>query len=249
MAGATGRGQKGFSVFYVVVATRTRAKADVRTGKGGKAGRRPPVRVKSGPDVPIVAVVVGVVSLALLIGLIAWIVILNRPASSNQHAVAGGVPCDALEHTQVHYHAALQIVYHGVQTNLRDNTGIVTDPTTGKISCYYWLHVHPQDKNVIHIESPASQSFKLGQFFDVWNTWSSANGYGAIKLDSTHVAQFTLSNGDVMKVYVDKGDGKGAQLYTGDPRLIVLASHEVITIEITPPDVTPPPPFTFAAGL
>jgi len=29
----------------------------------------------------------------------------------------------------------------------------------------------------------------------------------------------------------------------------VLKSHEVITIEITPPDVNPPPSFTFPSGL
>jgi len=50
-------------------------------------------------------------------------------------------------------------------------------------------------------------------------------------------------------IYVDKQDGKGAQLYTGDPKSIVLASHEVITLEITPPEVTPPPAFTFTSGL
>jgi hypothetical protein len=38
-------------------------------------------------------------------------------------------------------------------------------------------------------------------------------------------------------------------VYTGDPNAIVLKSHEVITLEITPPAVTPPPPFTFASGL
>lgn len=227
------------------MATKTRAKADVRTGKG-KGGRRTPVRAKSGSDVPVLAVVVGVVCVALLIAMVAWIVYLNRPASS-QHPVAGGVPCDTGEHTQVHYHAALQIVYHGVLTDLRQNTGIMSN-SAGSVTCYYWLHVHPQDTNIIHIESPATQTFTLGQFMDVWNAWSQANGYGAVKLDSTHVAQFTLTGDDAMKIYVDQGDGKGAQPYTGDARSIVLKSHEVITIEIAPPD-QPAPAFTFPAGL
>ena len=227
------------------MATRTRAKADVRTGK--KAGRRNSVRVKSGRDVPVLAVVVGTVCVALLIAMVVWIVYLNRPTPSS-HPVAAGIPCDQGEHTQVHYHAALQIVYHGVLTNLRDNTGIMSD-SSGNVTCYYWLHVHPTDKNVIHIESPADQTFTLGQFFDVWNAWSQSNGYGAVKLDPSHVAQFALASGDTMKVYVDKGDGKGAQPYTGDPRSIVLTSHEVVTIEIVPPDVSPPPAFTFPAGL
>ncbi len=215
----------------------------------GKAGRRPPVRVKSGREIPVLAVAVAVVCLALLVGMIGWIVVLNRTSTTgNGHPAAAGVPCDSLEHTQTHYHAALQIVYHGVLTNLRDNTGIVTD-SSGKVTCYYWLHVHSQDKNVIHIESPRNQTFTLGQFFDVWNTWNQSYGYGAVKLDSQHVAQFTLQSGDAVIVYVDQGDGKGAQVVTGDPRSIVLRSHEVITIEITPPDVNPPPAFTFPAGL
>ncbi len=204
------------------------------------------MRVKSGSDVPILAVAVGAVCLALLAGMIGWIVYLNRPAPAPQ--AAGGVPCDNLEHTQTHYHAALQIIYHGVLTNLRDNTGILLN-SDGTVNCYYWLHVHAQDKNVIHIEAPRSQTFTLGQFFDVWNSWSNQNGYGNVRLDSNHVAQFTLSPTDQIKVYIDLQDGKGPQVYTGDPRAIILKSHEVITIEITPPDVNPPPSFTFAAGL
>lgn len=196
---------------------------------------------------PILPVVVGSVLLLLLVGMIGWIVYLNRP-NTPTHPIAGGVPCDTGEHTQVHYHAALQIIYHGVLTNLRQNTGIVTD-SGGNVTCYYYLHVHPQDVNVIHIESPASDTFTLGQFFDVWNAWSNGQGFGSVKLDSTHVAQFTLQSGDVLKIYIDKGDGKGPQPYTGDPRAIVLASHEVISMEITPPDVSPPPSFTFPAGL
>lgn len=227
------------------MATKTRAKADVRAGKG-KGGRRPPVRVKTGPDVPILAVVVGGVLLALLIGMIGWMIYLNRP-QPGPTAVAG-IPCDAGEHGQVHYHTALQIIYHGVPTNLRDNTGIMTTSSGGS-SCLYWLHVHPGDKNIIHVEAPAKQNYTIGQFFDVWNSWSKANGYGAVKLDATHVAQFTLTSDDTMKVFVDLGDGKGPQPYTGDPRAIQLKSHEVVTIEITPPDVNPPPAFTFPAGL
>ena len=136
---------------------------------------------------------------------------------------------------------------HGVLTNIRDNTGIQTD-SAGNVTCYYWLHVHPANKNVIHIESPANDTFTLGQFFDVSNAWSQANGFGAQKLDATHVATFTLQPGDKIVAYVDLGDGKGPQAFTGDPRSIVLRSHEVITIEISPPDVNPPPAFDWKSA-
>ena len=127
------------------------------------------------------------------------------------------------------------------------NTGIQTD-SAGNVTCYYWLHVHPANKNVIHIESPANDTFTLGQFFDVSNAWSQANGFGAQKLDATHVATFTLQPGDKIVAYVDLGDGKGPQPFTGDPRSIVLRSHEVITIEISPPDVNPPPAFDWKSA-
>jgi hypothetical protein len=131
-------------------------------------------------------------------------------------------------------------MYHGNLTNIPGNTGIQSN-SSGGVSCYYWLHVHPQNPNVIHIESPASSTFTLGQFFSVWNQYSTANGLGAQKLDATHVATFTIQPGDKIVTYVDLNDGKGPQVYEGDPRNIVLKSHETITIEITPPDVNPPP--------
>ncbi|OLB81948.1 MAG: hypothetical protein E6I81_02050 [Chloroflexi bacterium] len=226
------------------MANRSRAKAAAGSGKG-KSGRRPPVRAKSGSDLPLLAVVVAVILGLLVIVMIGAIIYFNRPQPGPQ--TVAGIPCDHLEHSQVHYHAAVQIVYHGVLTNIRDNTGIQTD-SAGNVTCYYWLHVHPANKNVIHIESPANDTFTLGQFFDVSNAWSQANGFGAQKLDATHVATFTLQPGDKIVAYVDLGDGKGPQPFTGDPRSIVLRSHEVITIEISPPDVNPPPAFDWKSA-
>jgi hypothetical protein len=235
------------SVFYVVLmATRSRAKDSAGFGKG-KSGRRPPVRAKSGSGVPLLPIVVGSILVVLTIVLIALIVINKKPAQLSP--TVAGIPCDQLQHSQVHYHAALQIVYQGVVRNLRDDVGVQTDATGAGVKCYYWLHVHAADKNIIHIESPSSKTFTLGQFMDVWNSWSKANGGDPQLLDATHVSTFTLTGDEQMKVYIDLGDGKGAQPYTGDPRKIQLKSHEVITIEITPPDVSPPPTFTFPAGL
>jgi hypothetical protein len=178
--------------------------------------------------------------------MIIYILVTNQPKS--KPALAGGIPCDQLEHTQTHYHAALQIMYQGALIHLPSNIGIVTDPQTGTVTCFYWLHVHAQNPDTIHIESPANQTFTLGQFFDVWNTWSVANGQPAQKLDATHVSTFTLTPEQKLVMYLDVQDGKGPQPYAGDPRAIVLKAHEVITLEVTPPDVTPPS-FTFTSGL
>jgi hypothetical protein len=222
----------------------TKTKAGVRAGTG-KGGRRAPVKVKKRADVPLLPIVVGAILLLFTAGILIYFVA-NNKATGPQ--IAGGVPCDSLEHTQVHYHAALQITYLGNQVHLPANLGIVTD-SAGNVSCYYWLHVHAANQDTIHIESPASQTFTLGQFFAIWNAWSKLGNGPSVSLDTKHVATFTLTSGESLLVYIDHQDGKGPQPYTGDPSSIVLQSHEVITIEISPPAVTPPPSFTFASGL
>jgi hypothetical protein len=228
------------------MAPKSRAQAGAGSRKGKTARRA--VRPKSGSGVPILPIVVGSILAVLAIAMVVWIIYLGRPQGPSTTPTVAGIPCDHLEHTQVHYHAALQIIYKGVVTDLPANTGIETD-SAGNVTCYYWLHVHQASPNVIHIESPASNTFTLGQFFAVWNSWSQANGQGPRKLDATHVASIALGPGDKVVTYIDLGDGKGPQVYTGDPSSIVLKSHEVISVEITPPDVSPPPSFTFPSGL
>jgi hypothetical protein len=222
----------------------TKTKAAVRSGYG-KGGRRPPVKVKKRGDVPLLPIVVGAILLVFAVALIIYFVVNNKPTGPQS---AAGIPCDQGEHTQVHYHAGLQIIYQGNQTHLPANLGIVTD-SSGNASCFYWLHVHAANPDTIHVESPASQTFTLGQFFAIWNAWDKLNNGPSVSLDAKHVATFTLTADETVLVYIDIHDGKGPQPYTGDPSSIVLKSHEVITIEITPPAVTPPPSFTFASGL
>lgn len=215
-------------------------------GSRAKTGKRAQVRTKRDAGVPLLPVVVGSILGALVILMIGLIVYYGRPQATQTPTVAG-IPCDHLEHTQVHYHAALQIVYHGVLTNLRDNTGIQTD-SAGAVTCYYWLHVHATQKNAVHIESPGTNTFTLGQFMDVANQWNKANGYDPMRLDAKHVATFTLGEGDKIVTFVDLGDGKGPTVYDGNPRNIVLKSHEVVTIEVTSGDATPPPDFSWSAA-
>jgi hypothetical protein len=222
----------------------SKTKAAVRSGSG-KGGRRPQVRVKKGNDVPLLPIAVAAILVVFAVGLIIYFVTNNK---STAPQTAAGIPCDQLEHTQVHYHAALQIVYQGNVLPIPANIGISGDPTAP--SCFYWLHVHGANPDVIHIESPANQVFTLGQFFSVWSTWSKAQGGPNEPLDATHVSTLTLTPDEKLIVYIDLQDGKGAQVYTGeDPKSIPLKSHEVITLEITPPEVTPSPAFTFTSGL
>jgi hypothetical protein len=228
------------------LASKTRNKAAVRSAKG-KGGRRPAVRARGAPDLMLLPVAVGGILLALAVGLVIYYFANNHSTAPTQPVKAAGIPCDKLEGAQVHYHVGLQIVYQGIVHPIPPNIGIQGNPAAP--TCFYWTHVHAANEDTIHIESPANRTFTLGDFFTVWTTWNRPQGKPAEPLDSTHISTITLTPDETLVVYVDLSDGKGPQIYNGDPKSIVLKPHEIITLEITPPKVTPPPPFTFASGL
>jgi len=222
-----------------------------RNTKGG-GGRRAPVKSTTQP--PLMAYVVGGILLLLFAGLFIYGALNNKTSSAPVvHGSKADINCDALEHTQVHYHVGLQVVLHGTsEANfLTPGAGIQGGETAP--TCFYWLHVHSANANTIHIESPAQDVFTLGDWFKVWNAWAQYNNEPGEVLSATQVGQYKLQTGDDLKVYIDLNDGKGPQLYDGDPSKIVLKSHEVITIVIGPPDLQPSdgrfPQFTFASGL
>jgi hypothetical protein len=217
----------------------SRAKAAVRGAKvKSKSGRRPPVKVKVRPELPLLPIAVGGILVVLAIALIIYAVNQARTKSGPTVPPAAGIPCDALEHTQVHYHAALQILYLGNPASIPTDVGRLS-------TCFYWLHVHAESPGVIHIESPKGRTFTLGDFFKVW----AASKNTPEPLDATHVSSFTVTGNQTLIIYVDPGDGTGPKVYTGNPADIVLKEKEVITLEITPPNVNPPPKFTFPTGL
>jgi hypothetical protein len=183
--------------------------------------------MSSGAVIAVVASIVAVV--IVTVSVLAFVAYqrINQSLIATPIAASNGVPCDQLEHTQVHYHAALQIFDGGNQLAIPTGVG-----RTG--ACYYWLHMHGGEPGIIHIEAPLDRTFTLGDFFQVWSMWSGEKQL----LDSTHVSTLALGGGQKLVVYVDSGDGPKA--YTGDPATIVLDDHEVITLEISPPAVTPP---------
>src|SRR5450756_1114160 len=108
------------------MATKTRAKTAVRTGTG-KGGRRPTVKVKRGHDIPLLPIAVAAILVVFMVGLIIYVVQNNK---STAPQTVASIPCDQGEHSQVHYHAAVQIVDQGNVHPIPDNVGIITDPTS-----------------------------------------------------------------------------------------------------------------------
>lgn len=152
--------------------------------------------------------------------------------ASAANPARSGITCDTAEHVRPndhHYHAHLTILYKGNQVNVPGQIGI---PDSG--SCIYWLHTH-DTSGVIHIEAPANKDngFTLGQFFAVWQQ----------PISSTQVAQLKVSGDQKLVAYVD---GKP---YSGNPAGIKLGAHTQIVLEITPPEVSPPPTYTFDPNL
>ena len=178
-------------------------------------------------DLPLLAIAVGGI---LVVGLIVAIVISSRSPSNSVDPTINGIPCQSNEQLAVHYHAHLSIIVGGNETTLPAGVGI--DQTT---QCLYWLHVHATD-GIIHIEAPrasAARQFTLGDIFDIWGKPLSSNQIGAT----------VLTKGQKLVMFVN---GKP---YTGNPRSIVLAKYAQIVLEVTPPEVNPPPSITFAPGL
>jgi hypothetical protein len=151
----------------------------------------------------------------------------GSPTSSGS-TQTGAIPCDQLEHTQVHYHTVLRIFNQGNPVAIPTGVGRTA-------SCFYWLHMHAGEPGIVHVESPADRVFTLGDFFEVWGAWAGSSQ----PLDATHVSSYTLSASQSLLIYVDREDGAGAVAFSGDPKAIVLRSHEIITLEITPPMVNP----------
>ncbi|HEX3782428.1 MAG TPA: hypothetical protein VHX38_22410 [Pseudonocardiaceae bacterium] len=166
--------------------------------------------------------------------------LLAKTSSTLSGQTIDGISSNDMEQLVFHIHAHLAIYINGTQKLLPYGIGIVPPyqlqqipagqpaagtPFVGGGSKFYWLHTH-DETGVIHIESPKQETFTLGQFFDEWMQPLGPNQVGP-------------NNGKVI-AYVN---GKP---FTGNPRDIPLAAHNVIQLDIGK-DV-PPAPFTFPSG-
>lgn len=131
-----------------------------------------------------------------------------------------GIPCDTSEHGLFHIHAHLAIYHDGESVQVPYGIGIGepwgVEPTTEgpfvvRGSCFSWLHTHTGD-GIIHIESPVTRTFTLGDFFAVWGQPLGPGRVGAIESPVT--------------AYVN------GERFTGDPSTIPLAPHAVIQLNV-----------------
>jgi hypothetical protein len=180
----------------------------------------------------------GTVVVAAVIAVVIIVVMPNRSSttaktvtSSAAGATVDGIKCQTNEQVAYHIHVHLAIFVNGVQQPLPRGIGIPGPQTvqggfvaSGK--CFYWLHTH-DSSGVIHIESPTTRTYTLGQFFDIWGRKLSSDQAGNAK---GHLTVFV--------------NGKR---FTGDPRSITFSGHKLIQLDVG--KVVPPKPYTFAAGL
>jgi len=148
----------------------------------------------------------------------------NYPPISN-------IYCDPGEGQVLHIHAHISIWIDGKLSPLPQGVGIPVNPQTSQSSCLYWLHTH-DESGVLHIESPATQTFTLGQFLDEWN-----QGFNTLGFPS----EFLLSSG--WKVWVN---GKA---YTTGMDSVLLTSHALITLAYNSPDVKPDTVYAWGTDL
>lgn len=148
-------------------------------------------------------------------------------ASGGQGNPVDTIPCGTGADAE-HYHAHVSLIVNGQQIALPLGVGIKDAFVEGDSlaiagTCFYWLHSHDRT-GIIHVEpSVTGHTFTLGEYFDIWGE----------PLTSGNVA----GNQGAVTVYVD-----GAR-YLGDPRAIVLAAHQQITIEVG--NRVAPPVFDF----
>lgn len=88
----------------------------------------------------------------------------------SQAAAISGVECNRNEFFNYHVHSHLDVFVDGQKEQVPSNIGILTSP-----SCLYWLHTHDND-GVIHVESPQTREFTLGQFLNIWEQTRDSQG-------------------------------------------------------------------------
>jgi hypothetical protein len=149
-------------------------------------------------------------------------------SSSAEAQTIDGIQCNAAEQLVFHNHAHLDMFINGQPYTIPSQVGIVP----GK--CIYWLHTH-DDSGVIHIESPVTRNFTLGQFFDIWKK----------KFSNVQIFDNIANATNTMSIYVNGTKTNG----NTDYRNINLNEHDQIAIVFGRPPPKIPSTYDFQKGL
>lgn len=156
----------------------------------------------------------------------------GAPLASLADAASGApvdnIRCEASEQVAYHIHAHLAVLVNGAPRSIPYGIGVVTPEVTQTAQgpfaeathCYYWLHTHAGD-GIIHVESPTSRQYTLGDFFAIWGQPLSGQRVGPATGTVTAYVSGTR--------------------YAGDPRAIVLTEHTDIQLDVGTPIVSPQP--------
>ena len=173
--------------------------------------------------------VIATIGVGILVVIIVSIGVFSATAPHVPSALTiGGIQCSSFEQLVFHIHSHLDIFINGKPFTIPAQIGIIP----GK--CFYWLHTH-DESGVIHIESPVSRNYTLGQFFDIWNQ----------KFNNTQLFDNAANGNNTLTVYVN-----GSKVPSGtNYRDIKLGAHDEIAIVYGTPPSTIPSRYIFAEGL
>ena len=127
------------------------------------------------------------------------------------------LPALGAEGEALHIHQHLDIFVNGKPVTVPAAIGINMDARF--IS---QLHTHDVS-GVIHVESDQVRDFTLGQFFDVWG----------LRFTKDCIGGYCAKGNDKLQVF------SAGKPITGDPRSLVLSSHQVIAVVYGPVKSTP----------
>ena len=137
----------------------------------------------------------------------------NAPWGKNEthlraRLAALGLPALPVEGKLVHTHEHLDLYLNGRHVAVPANVGIGSKPR-------YYSPLHTHDRTgILHVESPTSTTYTLGQFFGVWG----------VRLTSSCVGAYCAHGDRTLRAFVD---GKP---FAGDPARIPLRRHDEIVI-------------------
>lgn len=180
-----------------------------------------------------------VVALALVIGG-GYYAAAQRASALQPGTAIDGIECGAMEGRAEHIHSHLALYWNGNPITVPALVGIPVNQDIPNTYCFYWLHTHATS-GVVHIEAPASGTYTLGQFFDIWRDtaqWDRQSTVGgAPRLDDAFLNALRAAPSANVRVYL------GSKPVGVRYQDLTLADHKNITIELGIP--LRPPVATF----